>query len=72
MKVLLQSGLGGRVPAPPERRFPIISRTPANRQAGLDAMRAAGAEATTVEMILFELMRDSTHPAFREILKIVR
>jgi nicotinamidase-related amidase len=50
----------------------VSSRTAANRQAGIDAMRSAGAEVTTVEMILFELMRDSTHPAFREILKIVR
>jgi len=50
----------------------VSSRTAANRQAGLDAARAAGADLTTVEMILFELMRDSSHPAFREILKIVR
>jgi nicotinamidase-related amidase len=50
----------------------VSSRTPFNRQAGLDAARAAGAGIATVEMILFELMRDSTHPAFREILKIVR
>ena len=50
----------------------VSSRTPDNRQAGLDAMRAVGADVTTVEMILFELMRDSKHPAFRDILRIVR
>jgi nicotinamidase-related amidase len=50
----------------------VSSRSPANLQAGLEAIRAGGADLTTVEMILFELMRDSTHPAFRDILKIVR
>jgi nicotinamidase-related amidase len=50
----------------------VSSRSPANLQAGIEAMRAAGAALTTVEMILFELMRDSKHPAFRDILKIVR
>ena len=50
----------------------VSSRTAANRQAGLDAARAAGAGIATVEMILFELMRDSAHPAFRDILKIVK
>lgn len=50
----------------------VSSRSQANLLAGLEAMRAVGAGITTVEMILFELMRDSRHPAFREILKIVR
>lgn len=50
----------------------VSSRTPANRQAGIEAMRDAGAGIATVEMVLFELLRDAGNPAFREILKIVR
>lgn len=48
------------------------SRTLSNRTIGLDKIRTCGAHVTTVEMALFELLKTADHPAFREILKIVK
>ena len=48
------------------------SRTPENKQIGLDKMRAAGAAVTSVETALFELLRVAEGPLFKEILKIVK
>jgi nicotinamidase-related amidase len=50
----------------------VSSRSPRNLQIGLERIRAAGGYVTCMEMALFELMRTSTHPAFRDILKLVR
>lgn len=50
----------------------VSSRTPENRQIGLDRMRRAGARIASVEMAVFEIMRDATHPAFRNVLTIVK
>jgi hypothetical protein len=35
-------------------------------------MRGHGAEVVTSEMVLFEWLRDSTHPRFREVQKLLR
>jgi hypothetical protein len=43
-----------------------------NKQLALTCVQAAGAHLTSVEMILFDLMRTAEHPAFREMLKIVK
>ena len=48
------------------------SRSRTNKEIGLNQIRAAGAEITSVEMTLFELLRTADHPKFREILKIVK
>jgi nicotinamidase-related amidase len=50
----------------------VGSRDPANRDAALERMRAHGAEVVTSEMVLFEWLRDSTHPRFREVQKLLR
>lgn len=50
----------------------VSSRTLANKRIGLERIQAAGGQVTSVETALFELMRTSTHPAFRDILKIVK
>jgi len=50
----------------------VSSRSPENREIGLERIRAAGAGLTSVEMALFELMRTAEHPRFRDLLKIVR
>lgn len=50
----------------------VSSRTPANRQIGLDKMARAGAHVTSVETALFELLRAAEGPAFKQILKIVK
>lgn len=50
----------------------VSSRTQANRQIGFDRTKAIGGKITSVESILFDIMKTADHPAFREILKIVR
>lgn len=50
----------------------VSSRKPADREVGLARIQADGGKVTCVEMALFELMRTAEHPAFKEILKIVR
>ena len=50
----------------------VSSRTRSNRRIGLERMRAAGAELTSVESALFELMQDAKHPAFREVVAAVK
>ena len=50
----------------------VGSRDPANRDAALERMRAHGAEIVTSEMVLFEWLRDSTHPRFRDVQKLLR
>jgi nicotinamidase-related amidase len=50
----------------------VGSRDPANRDAALERMRAHGAEVVTSEMVLFEWLRDSMHPRFREVQKLLR
>ena len=48
------------------------SRNPANKTNGLEQMRAAGATVGNGESLLFTLLRDAKHPAFKTISKLVR
>ena len=48
------------------------SRHEYDRAAGLTMMRDGGVKTVTAEMLLFQLMRDSHHPAFKTISKLVR
>ncbi|WP_232021666.1 MULTISPECIES: isochorismatase family protein [Pseudonocardia] len=50
----------------------VGSRDPEDRAAALDRARAAGAEIVTSEMVLFEWLRDATHPRFREVHKLLK
>ncbi|GAA3241610.1 isochorismatase family protein [Pseudonocardia petroleophila] len=50
----------------------IGSRNPVNRDLAIDRMRRHGAEVVSTEMVLFEWLRDSTHPRFREVQKLIR
>ena len=50
----------------------VSSRTARNVELGLDRIRAAGGELTGTEMCLFELLGDAGHPAFKQILRIVK
>ncbi|MDN5750068.1 MAG: isochorismatase family protein [Pseudonocardia sp.] len=50
----------------------VGSRTAANKAAAVDRMVRHGAEVVTTEMVLFEWLRDSTHPSFREVQKLIR
>ncbi|MFC7657055.1 isochorismatase family protein [Pseudonocardia benzenivorans] len=50
----------------------VGSRRPSDRAAALERAREHGAEVVTTEMVLFEWMRDSHHPRFREVSKLLR
>jgi nicotinamidase-related amidase len=46
----------------------VSSRTEWNWKIGLERMRAAGAIISSTEMVIYELMRSSSSPAFKEML----
>ena len=48
------------------------SRHGFDRSAGLALMRESGVKIVTGEMLLFQLMHDSKHPAFKTVSKLVR
>jgi nicotinamidase-related amidase len=50
----------------------IGSRDPADRAAAIERARQHGAEIVTSEMVLFEWLRDSRHPMFREVQKLLK
>ena len=50
----------------------VSSRTPRNRRIALRKMRDAGASMTSVEIVLFELLRVARGDAFKQILQIVK
>jgi nicotinamidase-related amidase len=50
----------------------VSSRTLENKELGLRRMERAGAEITSVEMALFELLGRSDRPEFKKLSKLVR
>jgi nicotinamidase-related amidase len=50
----------------------VSSRTPANKEIGLEKMRDAGAHMTSTETALYELLEVAQGDRFKEILKIVK
>ncbi len=50
----------------------VSSRSAFNREVGLKRMAAAGVHLSTVEMVLFELMVDATHPRFRDVTRLLK
>lgn len=50
----------------------VSSRTPENRQIGIDAMKSAGAHITSTEMVLFEILRTAADPKAKDFFKIVK
>jgi nicotinamidase-related amidase len=50
----------------------IGSRDPADRAVAIDRARQHGAEIVTSEMVLFEWLRDSRHPKFRDVHKLLK
>jgi nicotinamidase-related amidase len=50
----------------------VGSRDPADKAAALERARSHGAEIVTSEMVLFEWLRDSRHPKFREVQKLLK
>src|SRR5271165_1030397 len=50
----------------------VSSRTEANWRVGIDRMRSAGAVISSTEMIIYELLRSSSAPAFKELLPYLK
>ncbi len=50
----------------------VSSRTEWNWKIGLERMRAAGAVISSTEMMLYELLRSSGSPAFKELLPYLK
>jgi nicotinamidase-related amidase len=50
----------------------IGSRQPSSKTVAMERARAAGAELVTTEMVLFEWLRSSEHPGFRELLRLIK
>lgn len=50
----------------------ISSRSAFNRDIAFRRMSAAGMHLSNVEMVLFELMTDATHPRFRDVTKLLK
>jgi len=48
------------------------SRTERNRDAAFDRLAGAGAELVTTEMVAFEWLRGAEHPAFKDVLGLVK
>jgi nicotinamidase-related amidase len=48
------------------------SRTERNRDAAFDRLAGAGCELVTTEMVAFEWLRSAEHPAFPEVLRLVK
>jgi len=64
---LRAQGLGVYLPAEC-----LTSRNPANKTNGLEQMRTADATVGNNESLLFSLLGDAKHPAFKTISKLVR
>jgi nicotinamidase-related amidase len=50
----------------------VGSRHPHNRLAATERARKLGADVVTTEMVIFEWLRTSEHPKFRQLLQLVR
>lgn len=50
----------------------VSSRSKFNRDLGFRRMERAGVHLSCVEMVLFELMVDATHPKFRDVTKLLK
>jgi nicotinamidase-related amidase len=50
----------------------VCSRFEHDKQAGIAKMRESGVVSSSIEMALFELMRDSKHAQFKEIQDLIR
>lgn len=50
----------------------ISSRCATNRELAIGKLATRGAELTSVEMCLYELLGDCRHPAFRQVLGLVK
>ncbi len=50
----------------------VSSRTPENKQIGLEKMRDSGCIITSLEAAIFELLQDAARPEFKSVLPLVK
>ncbi|MGK0358731.1 MAG: nicotinamidase-related amidase [Bradymonadia bacterium] len=50
----------------------VASRTQANRQVGLDLMRAAGCVISSTETALFDMLKKAEGPVFKQMSRLIR
>lgn len=50
----------------------VSSRTLQNKEIGIEKMKSLGAQITSVEMALFELMETAEHPVFKQVSKLIK
>lgn len=50
----------------------IGSRQPISKTIAMERVKAAGAELVTTEMVMFEWMRSSKHPLFKDMLQLIK
>jgi nicotinamidase-related amidase len=50
----------------------VASRFEHDKLAGLEKMKASGVIMSSIEMALFELLRDSSHDKFKEIQQLIK
>jgi nicotinamidase-related amidase len=50
----------------------VSSRTLVNKDIGIDKIAAEGAQITSVETCLFEILKTAEHPHFRQIAKLIK
>jgi len=50
----------------------VSSRFEINKQAGIEKMKQSGAIISCLEMAIFELIRDSKHPCFKQIQDLIK
>ena len=50
----------------------VSSRTPENKQIGIDRIAVEGANIGCTEMALFELLKTAEHPQFKNIAKLIK
>ena len=48
------------------------SRSERNRDAAFDRLAGSGAELVTTEMVAFEWLRSCEHPAFKQMLELIK
>lgn len=50
----------------------VASRTAANREIGLDLMRSAGCVISSTETALFDMLKQASGPAFKQVSRLIR
>ncbi len=50
----------------------VSSRSESDRRVGIERMQSVGASLRSLEMALFELLGDASHPRFKQVLQLIK